>query len=305
MTTFASALAPIMGLILVGFALKRWEFLPEQAWAGMEKLTYFVLFPALLIRSLGSQSIDGAPWLTMLWVIVATLFASAILLILIHKLWPFSSGATFTSVFQGGVRFNTFIALAVAQSFFAAKGLELGSIAAGFMIVLINLMCISAFAVWGKNGVRGFKPFVREIVFNPLLIACAIGWLLSLTEIGLPGVTGDFFEILGRAALPFGLLAVGAALKPEMIRGHARAIAVSSVVQFMFKPVMIFFLAQALGLNEIATAVLIIAFSVPTASSGYILARQLGGDTETMASIITAQTFIAFLAMPVIAYLML
>jgi hypothetical protein len=43
----------------------------------------------------------------------------------------------------------------------------------------------------------------------------------------------------------------------------------------------------------------------PTASSGYILARQLGGDTETMASIITFQTLLAFAAMPAIALLVL
>lgn len=59
------------------------------------------------------------------------------------------------------------------------------------------------------------------------------------------------------------------------------------------------------GLTGIAASVLVIFFMTPTATSGYILARQLGGDTETMASIITFQTLFAFVVMPVIALILL
>ena len=128
---------------------------------------------------------------------------------------------------------------------------------------------------------------------------------LSQSGIGLPGITDRCLEIVGRAALPFGLLAVGAALKPEAIRGHLKAIAISSLVQFGLKPVMAVILISITGLSGIAAGVLIIVFMTPTAASAYILARQLGGDTETMASIITFQTLLAFIVMPLIALLLL
>ncbi len=213
--------------------------------------------------------------------------------------------AVFTSVFQGGVRINTYIALAVAQGFFGPEGLALASVAAGFMIVLINLLCISAFAAWGKTSIRGWAPFIRAVGGNPLIIGCAIGWFLSLSGIGLPGVMENIFEILGRAALPFGLLAVGAALKPGKIRGHAAPVAISSVVQFGVKPFTAALLIYWTGLTGVAAGVLLAAFMCPTASSGYILARQLGGDTESMASIITFQTLAAFVAMPLLSMLLL
>jgi predicted permease len=215
------------------------------------------------------------------------------------------SGATFTSIFQGGVRFNTYIALAVAQAFFGSAGLTLAAMAAGFMIVLINLLCIAIFAIWGKATHTGIRPFIREILANPLIISCAIGWFLSLSQIGLPGITEEVLEIVGRAALPFGLLAVGAALNIEAIRGHISSIAISSAVQFGMKPMVAALLISTTGLTGVAAGVLVIAFMAPTAPSAYILARQLGGDTETMASIITFQTLLAFLAMPTIALLTL
>ena len=304
MISFFTALIPIMILIILGYILRRTRFLPEETWAGMEKLTYFVLFPSLLVRTLGKQSLVGVPWPSVLMVVVVTIMTSAILLIGFRKAIS-SNNAAFTSIFQGGVRFNTYIMLAVAQSLFGASGLAMGSVAAGFMIVLINLWCVSIFVIWGKASFQGILPFFRQILGNPLIIACSIGWCLSLSGIGLPYITGDIFEIVGRAALPFGLLAVGAALKPAGIREHIGPIFYSSMAQFGLKPLIASSMVLYTGLRGAAGAVLVIAFITPTAPSAYILARQLGGDTETMASIITVQTLLAFLMMPLLGTLLL
>ena len=301
MGSFATALTPVLVLILVGFGMKRAAFLPADTWPGMEKLTYFVLFPALLVGTLGNQSLDGVPWPSMLAVVVGTLAIAATALVLWYRFRPSLDGPTFTSIFQGGVRFNTYIALAVAQAFFGFEGLTLAAVAAGLMIVLINLLCVFVLIMYGKAANRGITPYVREVAGNPLVLGCAIGWFLSLSGIGLPGITEDILEIVGRAALPFGLLAVGAALKPEAVPGHAGSIAISSIVQFGLKPASAVLLISGVGLSGVAAAVVLVAFMVPTAPSAYILARQLGGDAETMASIITFQTLLAFIVMPIIA----
>jgi predicted permease len=300
----ATALAPILALILIGYGLRRFELMPAAAWAGIEKLTYFVLFPALLIRTLGKQAPGGAPWLELLVIAVGTLTVAAAVLLLWYRWRQRVSGPTFTSVFQGGVRFNTYIALAVAQAFYGPQGLAMGVVAAGFMIVLINLLCIAVFTIWGDTGEHKRKSWIREVFGNPLIVSCVLGWLLSLTGVGLPGVTDDTLEILGRAALPIGLLAVGAALHPAAVRGHVGLIAVASAAQFGIKPFAAALLIHHTGLSGAAAGAVFIAFITPTASSGAILARQLGGDTETMASIITFQTVLAFAAMPALALLL-
>ena len=304
MITFITALIPIIILIILGYIFKRVKFLPGDTWAGIEKLTYYVLFPSLLVRTLGEQSLAGAPWPSMLAIVVGTVMTSAIVLILFHKTRS-TNNATFTSIFQGGIRFNTYITLAVAQSLYGETGLAMASVAAGFMIVLINLWCISIFVIWGKTSFKGIVPFIRKVLQNPLIIGCTIGWFLSLSGIGLPYVSGDILEVIGRAALPFGLLAVGAALKPEIIRGHIRPIIISSIAQFGLKPLVTVLLIYFTGLTGVAASALIIAFMTPTAPSSYILARQLGGDTETMASIITFQTLLAFLMMPFLGAILL
>jgi len=294
----AAALTPILVPILIGFALKRARFLPEESWAGLEKLTYFVLFPCLLVHTLGSQSVSGIPWFGMMIVVAGTLFAAAGVLVAWHWNRDSVTGPGFTSIFQGGVRFNTYIALAVAQGFFGGEGLAMGAVAAGFMIVLINLLCIAALAFWGSKTIRGFVPVTRAVLGNPLILGCAAGWTLSLSGVGVSGVTADILDVLGRAALPFGLLAVGAALRPRAVRGHLKPAVISSLVQFGLKPLVAALLIGVTGLQGAVSGALLIALVTPTATSSYILARQLGGDAPAMASIITFQTLAAFLVMP-------
>ncbi len=301
MASFATALAPVLVLILLGFSLKRAAFLPEGAWPGMEKLTYFVLFPALLVGALGKQSLDGVPWPGMLAVMVGTLAIAATALVLWYRIRRSVDGPTFTSVFQGGVRFNTFITLALAQALFGLEGLALAAVAAGMAIVLVNLLSVLVLTISGKGAHRGITPFIREVAVNPLVLGCAAGWFLSLSGIGLPGVSGEILEIVGRAALPLGLLAVGAALRPEAVPGHSGPIAIASIVQFGLKPASAVLLMSSIGLSGVAAAVVLITMMTPSAPTAYILARQLGGDAETMASIVTLQTLLAFLVMPVIA----
>ncbi len=244
-------------------------------------------------------------WPSMLTGVFGVLLIAASVLTVLQLIRPDKSPATFTSIFQGGVRFNTYITLAVAQGLYGAEGLALGSMAVGFVIVIVNLACITVFAIWGKVSSTGPLAIVREVFYNPLIVACAIGWFLSLTGIGVPELADDVLKIISQAALPLGLLAVGAALKLKMIRGHAKPVFVSSAVQFILKPAVTALLIAQTGLTGIAAAVLFIAFMTPTSPSAYILARQLGGDTDSMASIITFQTLLAFIAMPVIAALVL
>ncbi|MFQ3250216.1 MAG: malonate transporter [Glaciecola sp.] len=302
MTHFIIALVPVLILIFIGYCLKRINFITDDVWAGIEKLTYYVMFPALLIQNIGRQNIHGTPWQEMFLVVFIVLLVAAVSLFALYKLQPEMSAKTYTSVFQGGIRFNTYIAFSISAAFYGKEGLGLAAISAGFMIVFVNLLCVGTFVFFGNNPSSSGKAFVKQILLNPLIFACIIGWCLSLSGIGLPGVSADVLEILGRAALPIGLMAVGAALKPRLIKGHTKAIVSASTMQFLLKPALVIVLCSAFDLSTIVTGVLLIAFISPTAPSAYILARQLGGDMEAMASIITLQTILAFAVMPLWAF---
>jgi hypothetical protein len=125
-----------------------------------------------------------------------------------------------------------------------------------------------------------------------------VGLGLNLSGIGLQKVVEGQLMMLGKTALPMALLAVGAALHLEAVGGSLRLVAFTSVIQFLIKPAAALLIGHVLGLEGLTAVVVVIFMAVPTAPSAYVLARQLGGNAPAMASIITGQTLIAFLTLP-------
>ncbi len=299
MTVIINAITPIFFLIICGFVLKRSGFLQDGFWQSAEKLTYFILMPALLIYSLANKDISNLPWQQMLLTVEGTVLVSAALVSLWWLFQRQRGGALFTSVFQGGVRFNTYIALAVGEALFGTKGLLLAAMGAGFMIPLINVLCISAFSLTVVKTRISVWSFIRSLITNPLILGCLIGGTLNLTGIGLFTALDGTLSLAGKAALPIGLMAVGAAYRVGNFSHQLAPLLVTSLVQFGAKPLTAFGLASALGLSGTPLSIAVLLFAVPTAPSAFILSRQLGGDHTTMASIITLQSAISFISLPV------
>ena len=138
------------------------------------------------------------------------------------------------------------------------------------------------------------------VLTNPLIWACAIGLAVNVTHLPLPQVWHEVAEALGRSSLAIGLLVTGAGLQLEG----------------MFRPSLAAFdrgVPQAgpdagdrasrwrCGSEYRAPTSLIVTVcsAVPTSSSAYVLARQMGGDAPLLAQIITLQTILAAITMPI------
>lgn len=294
----ANALGPVFLLILLGAGLKYIHFAERPFWANLERLTYFVLFPALLIYKLAIADFTNASLAKIAVCIVIVLVAISTLLFLLRASLA-KSGAAFTSVFQGSIRFNSYIGLACASVLYGEKGLVLAAVCLALMIPLINLLCIGAFSLVISEDKFHWKNQLVTILKNPLILGCLIGIFLNQTGIGLPGWSADFLRILSTAALPLGLLAVGCALDIRAVNHSIKEILFSSAIKFLALPALMFLLCELFGVEPQTKMILMLFASLPTASSAYILARQLGGDTALMANIITLQTLLAFVAIPV------
>ena len=120
--TTALLLFPDFALILLGAAIRRWMHLGDHFWNGVEKLVYFILFPALLINAIVKTRLDLGAALPLLGTAFAAM-AGGMLLGLLPKFVVKLPPLTFASLFQCGYRFNSYIALAVAGMLFGAPGI--------------------------------------------------------------------------------------------------------------------------------------------------------------------------------------
>ncbi|QTF92653.1 AEC family transporter [Halomonas sp. BM-2019] len=297
MTGVANALGPLFLLILLGTALGRLRQPGGDFWPQLERLIYFLLFPAMLVATLATADVSQVP---VARVAAALLGAMGLFGALLWALrgWLGLAPPAFTSAFQGALRFNTYVGVAGAAALHGTPGATVAAVAVALMVPVVNVLCVASFIAAGTLGAGSLGRSLAALGRNPLILACLIGIGLNLSGIGLPGWSEATVELLGRAALPLGLVAVGVALRPAALLRLDRGVWATNLIKLGLMPALVLGLALLLGLDPVSRDVALLFAALPTATSAYILARQLGGDAEMMAALITAQTLLAMATLP-------
>lgn len=293
------SILPVFLLILVGQVMKRANFPGDAFWPLADRVTYYLLFPALLIQSLSRADLGGLDPKGLFGSILCAIFLNAVLAYGLRPLLKLE-GPAFTSLFQGSVRFNTFVGFGAVAALAGQPGITLYAVAISLAIPTINVLCVGTLLRYGSHG-RGSSVADQFIALakNPLIVACLIGIALNQLGLRLPPGIDPVFKMLGDMAAPMGLLTVGAALEPDAARQGGMTVAVTVLLKLVVYPLSMLGLAWAWGLGHLETQVLVLWAMLPTASASYILARQMGGDAPLMAAIVTASTMAAFVTMPV------
>lgn len=288
----ALLILPNFVLILAGLALARAFDYKREFWEGLEKLVYFVLFPALLLRSIALSSLD----LASLGKVIACGWAIMLLgMALAAAARPlFRVDATVAaSCFQCAFRFNTYIGLAVAGSVYGSPGVAVAALVFGALIPLANLGAVGMLAAHSRTNLW------LELARNPLVVSTLAGFAWNLSGLGMPGFLDQTLDLLGQSALPAGLLAVGAALRMQRGRASAGAHAWWLGVKLAVLPLAAWLGVRALGLSGVEAGVLVLWAALPTASSAYVLAVRMGGDGPSVAAQITVGTVLSMASIPI------
>lgn len=302
MLAIANAIVPVFLVILIGALARRYVIRDEAQWAGIERASYHLLFPALLVATLAKADLGkvaaGAAGLTLQMCVVGL----GILLIALRRPvsgWLALDGPGFTSLVQGACRWNTAVALSIAGALFGEPGVTVAAVAAIAIIAPLNVLSVWVLARHGANQSRpDWLSVLRLLAINPFIWSTALGIMLNLTGLPVPTILMSVADILGRAALGTGLLIVGAGLQLAQLARPRRATLAATALRLLLLPGAVILIGPFVGLTGAALASAAICAGVPTASAGYVLARQMGGDAPLVAEILTIQTVAALGTLP-------
>jgi malonate transporter and related proteins len=297
-----AALLPVFLLIVLGFGLKRSLMRLETQWHGLERLTYYVLFPALLIETLVKADLSKVPVAGVGGALLLSALLMSLLCLALRPLlarWAVD-GPAFTSVFQGATRWQTYVALAVSANLYGDTGLALASVAMVAIIPLVNVFSVAVLAHYASPEKQSVRAIVMTVVRNPLIWACAIGLAINVAHLPLPRIWHEIADALGRSSLGIGLLVTGAGLRLEGLFRPSLAASIAVFLKLVLMPALAIALALCFRLSGSNLAIVAACAAVPASSSAYVLARQMGGDAPLLAQIITLQTILAALTMPVV-----
>ena len=164
---------------------------------------------------------------------------------------------------------------------------------------VLNVLSVWVLAHYASPEKQSARTIVMTLVRNPLIWACAIGLAINVAHLPLPHIWHEVADALGRSSLGIGLLVTGAGLHLEGMFRPSVAASVAVFLKLILMPVLAVALALWFGVSGSNLAIVTACAAVPASSSAYVLARQMGGDAPLLAQIITLQTILAAITMPI------
>ncbi len=289
--SIAAVLIPDFSLIVLGFLLARMTDWGTSFWAGLEKLVYYVLFPALLFYSTTRAAFDFASTGKLLQAALGAT-AGGIALGWLAKALFRAGPMVFESGVQTAFRFNSYIALAVASRLAGEEGTSLMAVIIGFAVPLCNAAAVHALV--HKSG-----SLLKELAKNPLLVATAGGVAFNLLGLQLPELVGATLSRLASASIAAGLIAVGAGIRWSGLRESQGMAAWFLTVKLLAVPLIGYLLGRWLGLAPLQLQIVVMFCALPTASSCYVLASRMGGNGPFTAFLVSASTVGAAITLPI------
>ena len=256
-----------------------------------------MFFPSLLVLNLAESNFDWIELREITQVILVGLVAITLFVILFSKLIARDLSSV-SSVYQGSIRFNTYIGLACIDALFGDRGLTTAALCLAVYVPLVNVASVISLSLHSTNGRNRWVTVFSSTVSNPLVIACFIGISISYTGFRIPDLALESISIHSQPALTLGLLAVGAGFHTSAMGVQIWQLCASLLNKMLLFPAAVLGACLLFSTSSELATILILLTTLPAPPSAYILARQLGGNTALMANIITVQTPVALLAIP-------
>lgn len=288
---------PDVAMVALGLALSRGSVWDRGFWDGLEKLVYFVLFPALLFNSILKAPLSigsAAPVMAGAVAVVGAGIALGWLAARVLQPDP----VRFASGVQTAFRFNSYVAFALAQRLGGEAGLALCAMLAGVIVPMVNVAAVLALA---RNAGGGWW---NAILRNPLVMATLEGMVGNGLGLTLPEPLSASIARLGTAALATGLLTVGAGLviKAEPVAGDRSTMSMTlwfTATKLLLMPALALALATLVSMAPLERTILVMFSAMPTASTCYILATRMGGDGSYVARLVTLSMLTSLATLPV------
>ena len=292
---FAALLLPDFALILAGWLICHFTPLNRSVWHPVERLVYYLLFPVLLFLSIVKAPIDLGE--------ASNLMAAGLLLsaggVALAWLLPYLPGLArridgrdHAGAAQVAFRFNSYIALALAARVAGDEGLQAVAILIGVCVPFINMAAVWPMARHNDSRMLG------ALVRNPLILATVCGLAFNLWGFSLPVWLSPSLQRVGATAVPLGLMAVGAGMHWGSLQTGTWLTASLLGIRHVLMPLWGWALAYGMGLDAVQTTVLVAFAALPTASSCYVLAVEMGFRGPYVAGLVTLSHLVALVSLP-------
>ncbi|MBI5790373.1 MAG: AEC family transporter [Rhodocyclales bacterium] len=306
MNTFLANLGlavPLFALVLVGYALKRSARMPAGWSQGLSWLVFSVALPVMLFRLMSRVSslppVDGR--------LLLAFFGGCLLVFVIGRViaWKlFAMNGVEQSVFALGGIFSNNVMLGLPLSTLILGEAATPSVA---LILVFNALTlwtlVTASVEWARHGslsLHGGARTLIAVLTNPIVAAIVSGALFGLLGFSIPAPLDAPLAMIGQAAAPLALVALGMGLAEYGIRVGLRISLAISGIKVLLQPLVVWLLARLIGLPPMETQVVVLLASIGVGANVYLMSRQFKVLEGAVAGSLVISISIAALTTPLI-----
>lgn len=283
---------PFFGVIALGYWAGRTKFFSEEATAYLTKFVFYFALSAMIFRfaaTLELQDVFDWTFVTAYLTATATVYLAATGLARLR-------GA---SVAEAAVEAQCSVIGNVGFLGIPMLSLLMGPEAAGPVIIMISTDLIVfgsliVILITGSSG-AGLSPAVLRMVLtgllkNPMIVSVALGLIWSSWKLPMPAPAGEFLTLLGAAATPGALFAIGASLAGRSAERMSVAVTISAF-KLVIHPAAVAVASLLIWpVEPFAAKVMIAAAALPVAGNIFILAQHYGVAPRRVSAAILVST---------------
>ncbi len=290
-----ATIIPIFIVIFLGVFARRRDFISMDFVNQANRLVYYIAIPAMIFSAVSKASLKSELNATVILATLAAMFcitgvawAAAIGL----KIPRRSRGSFIHCSFHGNLGY---IGLAVAFYYLGHSGFVRAALIAGFVMIVQNILAVVVLQAHNRKEKERFRfmDTLKAGITNPVILSALSGIIFSLLNLKLPVILDRSLDILKGMALPTALLIIGASLSFEKLKHGFLNVLASSFLKTMAAPAMGLLLFKLFGTAPEDYLPGLIILSSPTATLTYIMAREMGGDSDFSVAAISICTILS------------
>lgn len=288
---------PFFALIALGYGAGRTGFFTPEATAYLTKFVFYFALSAMLFRFSANLPIGAILDWPFVWAYLwgtTSVYLLATAVGLIRRLGVAETAVEAQCAVIGNVGF-----LGIPMLVMLLGDAAIGPV---MMVLAVDLIVFGSLIVILITGSRDGRVSLRilrtvglGLLKNPMIVSIVLGMAWAATGVALPGPVNAFVTILGAAATPGALFAIGASLATK----SAERLAVAGWLSFcklVLHPAAVAFAALFMfPVQPYAAGVMIAAAALPVAGNVYILAQHYGVAPARVSASILLSTILSVL----------